>query len=162
MTTRAAWRIARAWLPVGIWATFIWGLGSDAFSNPETSRILRPLLQWLMPELTLRDLAPMIFFIRKLAHATEYGVLAIITLRAMMLSTRVALTRTIPIVLAIGALLAVADEWRQATSAARTGSGTDVLLDVSGIGLVVLAALVIEIRFGRTPFRTRDPGGSNA
>ena len=155
MTQRLDWRTVRVWVPVVLWVAFIWGLGSDVFSHPETSRILRPLIQWLIPDITAAELHRALFLVRKLAHATEYALLAIITLRAVLLSSRVRLARALAIVLALGALLAAADEVRQTRSPVRTGSGWDVLLDLGGVAAVLLAALVVETRLGRVLFRAR-------
>ena len=42
----------RYWLPVLLWASVIFGMSTGAGSARHTSRILRPLLRWLNPDVT--------------------------------------------------------------------------------------------------------------
>jgi VanZ family protein len=141
-----------AWLIALGWGAFIWNLGSDEFSMSSTSRILGPLLSWLSPESTAVQRQEALVAIRKLAHVAEYALFALLVARAIAIAFS-ARTRTVfaGTLLAVTAL-AAADEFRQAWSQLRTGSPTDVALDVTG-GLLALAALYLLRRWlGRPMF----------
>ena len=73
----------RPWLPVLAWAIFIFGSSTASFSTPHTSRILIPLLRWLLPgadEVTLELLHE---FARKCVHFVNYFVLSVLLFRAL-------------------------------------------------------------------------------
>ncbi len=142
-----------AWLPVLAWGVVIWLLGGDAFSAPETSRILGPLINWLWPDLDADSLARIVAGIRKLAHPGVYGVLAGFGFRAVTMTgsafdpARRAGLSLLPVL-----ALSIADEWRQSASALRTGAPFDVALDVAGGVAVIGMALAIERWIGRRLF----------
>ena len=113
-----------------------------------TSRIIRPVLEWLFP------LAPeetLLFYhgiIRKTAHFTEYAVLGLLACRAFLASAPGWLSRH-PFIaaLVLVCLVAVVDESQQSFNPARTGSPIDVLIDVSGgIAAVGLAYFLVRRR----------------
>ena len=119
--------------PLVIWIGVILFLGSGQGSMARTSLIIRPLLEFLFPytdELTLQLYHG---YIRKLAHFTEYAVLAFLALRAF---TGYATRYVAALVLV--ALIASIDEFNQSFEASRTSSVWDVLLDITG-GLFVTA-----------------------
>lgn len=137
--------IVLVWLPALLWGGLIWLLGGDAWSARETSGLLLPFLEWLLPDADFVTRVRVMSVIRKLAHPGVYGVLAALafpaaswTLRAVGAPLRLALC------LAPVAALAVADEWRQSASAVRTGAPFDVLLDMAGGLAVVALALTVE------------------
>ncbi|MAJ61195.1 MAG: hypothetical protein CBC48_15255 [bacterium TMED88] len=129
---RPIWTLL-AWAPAGLWALVIWQLGGDGWSAPTTSRFLGPLIEWLFPAFDPETQRTLAVSFRKLAHPTVYGILAGLAYPASLRTLRGqhgtahALLTLAPIL-----LLAVADEWRQSGSVARTGSGVDVLLDFAG------------------------------
>jgi VanZ family protein len=119
----------------------VWSLGSDSVSLEATSRIIRPsFLEWLFPALTPAQREIVHIYIRKLAHVAEYGALAVLVLRAWLV------TRTMPrlqaVALAVGyvLLLGAADEARQAASSRRKGAAFDVALDVAGACAAITVA----------------------
>lgn len=131
-----------AWLSVGLWIGIIQSLGGDVFSSSETSRFLGPLLRWLFPDSGAELLSAIQFAIRKAAHFVEYGILALLWLRAWRLSfdgpQRNAVLASVAMVVAVAAV----DEWRQAQSADRTGATSDVFLDtLGGVSALVGARL---------------------
>jgi VanZ family protein len=102
------------------------------------------MLLWLAPNLTETAVARVQYGIRKTGHVAEYAILAMLLLRALRgaagreprkWSRRQAWGSFL---LTVG--YAVTDEWHQAMTAARYGSGWDVLLDAVGAatGLVLL------------------------
>ena len=141
---RLIWTLL-AWAPAGLWALVIWQLGGDGWSAPTTSRFLGPLIEWIFPGLDPETQQTLAAQLRKLAHPTVYGILACLAYPASLRTlrgehgVRHALLTLLPIV-----LLAVADEWRQSGSTARTGSGVDVLLDLAGALTAYWTAGLIE------------------
>ena len=157
MPNRPNPRLLRAWLLVVLWAAAVWSLGGDTFSASETSRFLRPLIEWLLPDLSVADMYRLLYAIRKAAHVVEYALLALLILRALWIGSLRSLLKSPGLALALVATMALADESRQSTSAARGGSAWDVLLDVTG-GLLAIA-IVLLIRSGmRRPRFPADHG----
>jgi len=121
------------WIPVVLWVALVFGLGSAGFQSDHTSRFLLPVLEWLLPDWKPWELRQLHLEIRKFAHAFEYGVTAILVFRAFTLSRsawnvwRVAIGTWL-LVLAVASV----DELHQSTLKSRTGSVSDVLLDVAG------------------------------
>lgn len=151
---RQNWR-RRLWRygPPAAWACFVLFASSGSFSASNTSRIIRPLLLWLYPGVSEESLAYAHFLIRKAAHVTEYGVLALLTARAFRTSYRERLRRLWwPASLALVACVALADEYHQSFIPARTGTVYDSLLDVTG-GAAALACAWLWLRLRR---RTAD------
>ena len=104
----------------------------------QTSRIIRPLLEFLFPTATPETILLYHGIIRKLAHLTEYAVLGFLACRAFVFLQH-------PFVFAALLVFAVAamDETYQSFNPLRTGSPVDVLIDVSGgIVAIVLSYLM--------------------
>ncbi len=126
----------RYWLPVVIWMGVIFFASTDLLSSNRTSRIIRPLLKWLKPDLSEEALGKAQFVIRKCAHVVEYAVLAVLIWRARRVTLRpgqpgwdvreAALTATWCCV------YAATDELHQYFVASRFGTLEDVALDTLG------------------------------
>jgi len=144
------WTRVHPWLLTLAWAAVVWGLGTDGFSHGETSRFIFPLLRWLAPELTGRDLMRALFWIRKLAHATEYAVLAVLLVRALLMAARADWRSAAVTTLGAVLVFAFLDEGRQSLSLVRTGSPQDVLLDLAGAA-AALGILALLRRWLRRP-----------
>ena len=134
-------KVARAWLAVIACIGLIWLLAGDDFSARETSRIVDPLLRWLFPEITRSGLDAVNFGVRKVAHAVEYALLALLTYRAFRLSAELRAASTTGLALLLVLAVAGLDEYQQGRSALRTGSGFDVAIDFAG-GLLAIALLL--------------------
>jgi VanZ family protein len=141
-------RVLRAWLWVALCIAAILTMSGEAFSGAETSRFLYPLLRWLFPEITAREIWRVHVLVRKGAHLAEYALLAMLSLRALRLSLALPLWRIAG--LALGIVLAVAgfDELRQSYLPARTGSLGDVAINLTGGTLGVLLVVALHRRFG--------------
>ena len=140
-------RIALAWSFVVVWAGVIWTLGGDDWSLQQTSRFLSPLIEFIFGELDGPTKWRIYLGVRKSAHFVEYAILALLTFRAALISApknRVATAAWTALFLV--ALVATADEARQAFSSARSGSANDVLIDVTGGAVAVGALLLISRR----------------
>jgi VanZ family protein len=99
--------------------------------------------------------------IRKLSHVAEYGLLAMLVLRALWIGSIESIVTSLSFTVLLVGLLALADETRQAYSLERTGSSRDVGLDLGGAAIVALAMLTLRAVLGRPLFtretRERDP-----
>jgi VanZ family protein len=96
--------LLRIWLPVVLWAAFIFALSS-------------------IPDLGT-GLGGWDTLLRKIAHAGEYAVLGALLARAV---------ASPPLAVACGALYAVTDEVHQAFVTGRHGSPVDVAIDAVGV-----------------------------
>lgn len=140
-----------AWAFVVAWAGVIWTLGGDDWSLTETSRTLSPWIEWLFGEIDGPTKWRIFLAVRKAAHFVEYAILALLTFRAALISApRNQLATAGWAALFLVALLATADEARQAFSNARSGSPYDVLIDIAG-GAVAVVGLVVITRRMRGP-----------
>ena len=83
-TRERIWRYG----PLIIWMAFISFASSNEFSADNTSRVVRPLLLWLFPNITEESLRLVHFLVRKAAHITEYAVLGWLAARAFSGSSR--------------------------------------------------------------------------
>jgi VanZ family protein len=142
--TRPRWQgpaALRAWLLVLAWLAVIFLLSSGSFSEPSTGSLLRPFLLWLFPEWSSSEIRALHHLIRKAAHMGVYGVLALLSFRALRLSLAASALRLAGLALALVLGSAAIDEFLQSFSDTRTGSLADVGYDLAG-GLVALATLL--------------------
>jgi hypothetical protein len=130
------------------WGALIWALGGADFSYHDTSRIIRPLLDWLFPAMDAGDKRFWLFFVRKCAHVSEYGVFAVLVLRLVLFLGGRRLAWNLGAAVAATLLLALLDEGRQGLLPNRTSSLRDVGLDVTGgaIGLTLTLTLATLFR----------------
>lgn len=111
----------------------------------QTSRFIRPLLEFLFPNTPEEILTVYHGYIRKLGHFTGYGILAFWAFRAFSSSRSDFLRKNwFPLALGLVALVAVIDETNQSFNAARTGSIYDVLLDCFGAITILSVAYLLR------------------
>jgi VanZ family protein len=127
-------------LPALLWTVLVAWLSGDSWGGSGTE-FLAPYLCALVPWAAPDQINAAIWIIRKCAHVTEYAVLAGLWWWAW--APRGAAIW--PVALALSIATAVLDEIHQATTATRTGSVADILLDAAGAG----AALVLLAGGGR-------------
>jgi VanZ family protein len=133
-TGKKIWRYG----PLVLWLLFIWFASTNEFSAANTSQILRPILLWFFPNLSEAKLAALHFLTRKLAHFTEYAVLAYLVRRALIGSPNTFLQRRwFQLSLFLVAIYALLDEFHQSFVPSRTASVYDSAIDVAG-GLTIL------------------------
>lgn len=113
------------WLPVIFWGTAIFLMSTSYFSAANTSRIIEPILRWLMPGISAATVTSIHWFIRKSAHFTEYLVFFWLLVRGPM-------QRRPHVALAVCVLYAFLDEGHQILVPGRTPSIYDVGIDFSG------------------------------
>ncbi len=146
------WRRGLYWLPavVGMVVIFIGSTGLMAHSR--TSRIIGPLLRWWFPGIAEETVERVVFAVRKVAHAGEYGLLAVLVWVGLTGTFRLLATpwcwKRAGRTLGICALYAVSDEVHQAFVPSRFGNPWDVLLDTAGaaLALAVLGGLGVGRR----------------
>jgi len=123
-----------------LWLAFVLFLGTAYFATQETGPFVLPLLKILAPGAPPAQLQAAHMVLRKLAHLTEYAVLALLWFSALL---RVAGRRPREaawIALSICLFCAFVDEAHQSTIASRHGSARDFLIDASGaVGMLLVA-----------------------
>jgi VanZ family protein len=121
------------WVPVFLWASLIFFFSTERFSSSNTSQIIGPLVQWLLPNVPLEYQNAIHFFFRKLAHWTEYFVLAVLLFRAFLGENLTAWDRR-SVLWTLGLLLlyAFSDELHQLWVPNRSAHLGDSLLDFFG------------------------------
>lgn len=143
--SQKTWRV---WLwsyaPFLVWIGVIFFFSSNLGSSSHTSLIIEPLLKFIYPQITAESLEFAHACVRKAAHFTEYGILALLGLRAFASSAGVLykLRWVLPIVAV--AVVASLDEFNQSFEPSRTSSVWDVLLDISGGVVATLFCLAVS------------------
>ena len=123
----------------------IFSASGDTKSGPRSSRIIGPIVRWLIPNISDQALDTIVFTARKAAHTTEYAVLALLLFRAFHHSPIRAqphptFRRTALLAFTLCVFYAITDELHQAFVPNRTGQPLDVLIDSIGaaFGLFLL------------------------
>lgn len=146
-----ALKTVRAWAPAVIWMGVIFFFSTDIGGGEHTGRFIAPFIRWLRPDIAPADLEAVQFTIRKVAHVTEYAILAMLIASARR-GTDTAARRLTPrealIVLTLTTFYAITDEIHQTFVSGRMGTVTDVLIDAVG-GTVGLLALLLSDRLLR-------------
>ena len=140
LDSRTAKTFQRIWRygPLLLWLGLISFASTREFSALNTSQILRPLMLWVFPNLSEEGFAAIHFFIRKVAHFSEYAVLGILAARAFAGSTNEFLRqRWFQIALTLVVCYSLLDEFHQSFVPSRTPSIYDSAVDVAG-GLIAL------------------------
>ena len=130
----------RFWSPVVLMMILIFIASTALFSGSETSRFIRPFLEWILPGQNESTYHQVHLLIRKLGHLTEYAFLAALTWRAFrhqLDDNGTVILRSInrpfiAMVVVVPAIYAITDEWHQSLTATRMGSPIDVMIDTGG------------------------------
>jgi VanZ family protein len=136
--------LLKYWLPVVVWMALIFSASSDSQSGQRSSCIIGPILRWLNPNISEIATDRVVAIVRKVAHVTEYALLAVLLWRARRgtcglrgvgwnrYHARFAFIVTV--------LYSITDELHQMLVPNRGPSLGDVLLDSAGglLGLFVL------------------------
>lgn len=138
-------RLLSLWLPVAAWLVVIAVTSGDVASRSGTESSFLHFLAGWWPGLAaaLRDAswwAAAGWAVRKAAHLAEYGVLALLLLRAFRGGTRLRGPIAAAAAIAFCVLVASGDELHQAGVASRSGSAVDVGIDLLGAALALAAA----------------------
>lgn len=137
------------WFPVILWMSVIFEMSTGAFSASNTSRIIEPLLRYLLPHSSETEVQLIHGAIRKLAHVTEYFILGLLLFRAFRSNSAELKTwRWAFYSLVVVVLCAAGDEFHQSFEASRTASVLDVGIDTLG-GFVAQCTMLLWNRFHR-------------
>jgi VanZ family protein len=128
------------WVPALIWTALVLGFSSGEFSAENTGSLLAPLLIWLFPWITPNQIGVIHALVRKAAHLTEYGILALLWFRTLTRGGGLRVSTGAGLALVICVASAIIDESHQATIPSRTGSASDVLLDSVGAAAALVPA----------------------
>jgi len=127
----------------------IFGVSGDSGSFERSSRIVGPLLHWLFPNMPAANINTCVFLVRKLAHVTEYAILALLFWRARRRTSVVGGSSwqwsAAGEALWFALLYAATDEFHQTFVPSREGCMRDVMIDGSG----ALGALLLLWALGR-------------
>ncbi len=136
------------WLPVLIWLGVIFLGSTDMLSAEHTSRFLVPFLRWIDPQISFATLNAIQLGIRKLGHLTEYAILAMLLWRALRNGTRWQIKMSILFLVAAlaSAIFAASDEFHQSFVPSRTASPTEVMIDICGALVGLLACSIFAAR----------------
>jgi len=127
-----------------VWMWVIFSASSDRMSFQRSSRIIGPIVRWLLPDLSDEAVHAVVVGARKGAHLAEYAVLAMLLWRAVRKPPAPGAPAwqwsRAGLVLVLVALWATMDELHQTFVPSRQGSALDVLLDTLGgaVGLFCL------------------------
>ena len=142
------------YLPVIVWIAVVLFLSTSQGSMSRTSLFIRPLLEFLFPSADETTLQIYHGYIRKMAHVTEYAILAVLACSAFRSSTKHWLASRWWLAALITVLtVASIDEFNQSFNQLRTGQPLDVLLDLAGgtLGLLAYSVFLYNGRIHRNP-----------
>ncbi len=143
--------------PLFLWIGVILFLSSGQASMSQTSRFVRPLLEFLFPNTAEEMLVIYHGYIRKLAHFAEYAVLGFWASRAFINSNKCFLRRYWYILAFLVVIfIATTDEFNQSLNPARTGSLYDVLLDCSGGITLIFVYYLLTVKKNNVPDNKAD------
>ncbi len=145
----------RRYAPLVIWMGVIFFASTGEFSGANTSRIVRPLLLWLFPEISEEKIGLVHFIVRKVAHFSEYAVFALLAARAFANSSHEFLRRNFfYVTFLLIFLYSLSDEFHQSFVASRVGTIYDSLIDTAG-GLTALILYTVWKRKSRAKAQRR-------
>jgi VanZ family protein len=116
---------------------------TDVMSSGRTSRFIRPFFRWLKPDISEQALDQIQYLIRKWGHLTEYALLGFLLWRAcrrpVRNDSRGWIWRHALTAFALAAAYSASDEIHQAFVPSREAHFTDVLIDMTGASIGLLA-----------------------
>lgn len=146
----------KRWGPALVWAGLISFFSTGLFTSDNTSRIIVPLLHWLLPHLEPATLFEIHHIIRKCGHIAEYFILSLLILRGIRDGRReMRWGWALQAILGVAAYASL-DEFHQAFVPGRTPAVRDVLLDTTG----GIAAQIVAALFAWRGSPTRTKKGS--
>ncbi len=135
------------WLPPIIWLAAIFFFSTDSFSGENTGSLLYDIAHKIFPSLTLEQFRPIHFVIRKTAHFTEYGILALTLFRAFRSGKSIRWKWSWALYSWLAVVgYALSDEYHQSFVASRTASINDSFVDIAGGTTALLVLWLIRRR----------------
>jgi VanZ family protein len=148
----------KTWWPALAWAAVISGFSTGLFTAEHTSRVIIPILHWLLPHAARSTLNYIHHIIRKCAHFTEYFILSVLVLRGIRAGRPGSRFAWALAAIAIVACYASLDELHQRFVPGRTAAVGDVLIDTSG-GIAAQAVMALLMLWGHVRQRQKEPSG---
>ncbi|WP_017437841.1 VanZ family protein [Saccharococcus caldoxylosilyticus] len=142
------------WIPVIVWCMIIYCFSEfSLFTGENTKRILDMVLSYL-PFGGGKEEGPSLLnvIVRKLAHLTEFGILAVLVWRALS-PKRTAYAGA----WLFATVYAMTDEWHQSFEPGRTATPKDVAIDSCGALLAVIGVFL----YTRWTKKRNDPVKQN-
>ena len=137
------------WFPVILWVGCIFWMSTGTFAASNTSIILEPILRFLMPNISMREVHLIHEVIRKLSHVTVYFVLGLLLFRAFRNDSNDMKTwRWILYSVLALAIFAAGDEFHQSFVSTRNASLVDVGIDTLG-GFLAQCSILLRNRVYR-------------
>lgn len=144
-------RLLSLWGPPVLLMLLIFIGSTVILSGDNTSRILVPLLKFLFPYADVETINQFRWVIRKYAHMSEFGLLALLFWRAIVFSklkpkqkiTKWPLTQTWQ-AWGLTVLYAASDEFHQTFVPSRVGAVLDVGFDTIGASMALLILYVVN------------------
>ncbi|HKD64831.1 MAG TPA: VanZ family protein [Candidatus Acidoferrales bacterium] len=125
-------RWLKYWWPAILWAVVISTFSTGTFTSENTSRVIIPMLRWLLPHAGPETLSLIHYVIRKSGHFIEYFVLGLLLIHALRAGKRDFSLRWALMAVLIVAGYASLDEFHQRFVPGRGAAVSDVLLDTTG------------------------------
>jgi VanZ family protein len=125
-------RLSR-YAPLVFWMLFISFASTSEFSAANSSKLIRPIVLWLFPDINKQSLAQIHFVVRKVAHFLEFAALGLLAGRAFYMSSHQVL-RVHWVLWAILLVVSYAllDEYHQSFVPSRSASIYDSFIDMAG------------------------------
>jgi VanZ family protein len=121
------------WIPVVLWAGFIFYFSTDTFSSAKTAAAYGGLISRLFPSLTTQQIQTVDLVVRKFGHWAEYCIFAVLLMRAIDAGPRTSWNwRSAFWALVLVLVYAASDELHQAFVPSRSALIADVLIDFLG------------------------------
>jgi VanZ family protein len=154
-------RWLKTWWPALAWAVVISGFSTGVFTAENTSRIIIPILHWLLPHATPHTLRRIHYFIRKSAHFTEYFILSLLILRGIRAGRPGARFAWAFAAVVLVACYASLDEFHQYFVPGRTAAVGDVLIDTSG-GIAAQLVAGLAMLWGHLRQKRKEASAAQA
>lgn len=148
-------QLLKSWIAALLWIGLIAMESTEWFSSEHTSRILYPILHFLIG-LNLARFEVWHHYIRKLGHFVGYFALSLLLFRAWRATLHLSSApgwalRWATIAFFMSVLVASLDEWHQTFLPSRTGRFADVVLDSSAaLTAQILVFAFLRLRSGQT------------
>ena len=148
-------RWLKLWWPALAGAVLISIFSTGAFSFEHTSRIIIPILRWLLPYSPPETLSELHHLIRKCAHFVEYFILSLLVLRGIRAGRKETHLGWALVAVGIVAGYAALDEFHQSFVPGRGPAFADVLLDTAG-GVAAQLVAALFMLWGDVRARQRE------
>lgn len=142
-----ATKLLKYWLPVLLMIGAMYYASTDVFSGDNTRNIIERIILWFRPRTSEHTLQNVNYMVRKLAHFTEYAILAALLFRAFRADSLMRWRwgwATWSFNIAFG--WALLDEFHQSLTRTRGGSIYDSLLDTSGALFMLTVIALVNAR----------------